>query len=96
MLHKKKEDRPLVVDLVDLFYEKAIPIPLNAINYTESSQKEYGFEIEKGIFRNGRSLDEFMDKLSPLDLGNIELYKKKHIRAFDKKRLIEKNKLGMN
>jgi hypothetical protein len=37
-----------------------------------------------------------MAKLSALDLNNIDLYKKKQVRAFDKKRLIEKNKLGMN
>jgi len=68
MLHKKKEDRPLVVDLIDLFYQKAIPIPLNVINYTETSHKEY---------ENGKSIEYFMDQLSPLDLNNIELYKKK-------------------
>jgi hypothetical protein len=48
MLHKKKEDRPLVVDLIGMFYQKAIPIPLNVINYTELSQKECVYEIEKG------------------------------------------------
>jgi hypothetical protein len=52
--------------------------------------------VEKGVYRNAKTLDDFMCKLSPLDLNNIELYKKKQVRAFDKKRLIEKNKLGMN
>lgn len=29
MLHKKKEDRPLIIDLIDFFYKKNIPVPRN-------------------------------------------------------------------
>ena len=50
MLHKKKEDRPLIVDLIDFFYEKQIKVrSLNPSDCESPTQKKNKslFSIEK-------------------------------------------------
>lgn len=63
MLHKKKEMRPLISDLIDYFKEKQVPVPM---------------------------------KLSEVDKQNFKSFKEQQVKSFNKKRMIEKNTIGIN
>ena len=63
MMNKKKEQRPLITDLVDYFKEKQVPIPM---------------------------------KLSEVDKENYKRFKEQQVKSFNKKRMIEKNTIGIN
>ena len=63
MLHKKKEERPLITNLIDYFNEQRIPYAL---------------------------------QLTELDNANLSDYKSGKVKAFDKKRQIEKNTIGIS
>ena len=63
MLHKKKEMRPLITDLIDYFKDKQVPIPF---------------------------------KMSELDRQNYKRFKEQQVKSFNKKRMIEKNTIGIN
>lgn len=63
MLHKKKEMRPLMTDLIDFFREKQVPISA---------------------------------KMTELDLDNYKRFKDLQVKSFNKKRMIEKNTIGIN
>ena len=64
MFVKKKEERPLISNLIAYFTEQKIP-----------------YAIKTG--------------LSPLDQQNLDEYKSGKVSAFDKKRMIEKNTIGI-
>ena len=63
MLHKKKEMRPLITDLIDYFKEKSVPSSV---------------------------------KLSEIDKQNYKRFKEYQVKSFNKKRMIEKNTIGIN
>ena len=62
MLHKKKEMRPLITDLVDFFREKQVPAGM---------------------------------KMSAIDQENYKRFKEYQVKSFNKKRMIEKNTIGI-
>ena len=63
MLHKKKEMRPLITDLIDYFKDKQVPIPM---------------------------------KLTEIYKQNYKRFKEQQVKSFNKKRMIEKNTIGIN
>ena len=63
MMNKKKEQRPLITDLLDYFKDKQVPIQI---------------------------------KWSTLDKENYKLFKEQQVKSFNKKRMIEKNTIGIN
>ena len=62
-LHKKKEMRPLITDLIDYFKEKQVPVTT---------------------------------KMTELDKQNYKRFKEQQVKSFNKKRMIEKNTIGIN
>ena len=64
MLQKKKEDRPIITDVIDYFNERRVPCAISTV-------------------------------LSPLDRTNYQQYKELKASAFEKKRRIETNKMGI-
>ena len=65
MLAKKKDERPIITDLLDYFKEQKIP-----------------YALKMG--------------LTELDKNNMNEYKSGKVKAFDKKRQIEKNTIGIS
>ena len=63
MLHKKKEMRPLITDLVDYFKDKQVPLQV---------------------------------RMTELDKDNYKRFKEQQVKSFNKKRMIEKNTIGIN
>ena len=91
MLNKKKEDRPLIVDLIDFFYEKQIRV--RSLNPTECESPVARKNRSKQIYG---SLEDLISQMGDEDRDNYHGYKESQVKAFNKKRLIEKNKLGIN
>jgi len=69
MLHKKKEERPLVVDLIDFFTEQQVP---SSIHLKPSKLNA-----------------------TDLDLVNYRNFCERQVKSFNKKRMIEKNTMGI-